>query len=79
MYTRPIRTEMARLGEDLSKLCYESNHPELAEKNHYEPNQQKGICSNSGNRVRRTDLRFRRMQQIRPRQHRPNSVRRRAR
>jgi hypothetical protein len=70
---------MARLGEDLSKLYCEPNHPELAEKNHYEPNQQNGICSNSGNRIRRTDLCFRRVQQIRSRQHRPNATGRRAR
>jgi hypothetical protein len=38
MYTRTIETEMARLSEHLSKLYCESNHPELAEKNHYEPN-----------------------------------------
>jgi hypothetical protein len=67
MYTRPIKTEMARLGEDLSKLYCESNHPELAEKNHYEPNQENGICSNSGTCVPLADFRIRRMQQIRPR------------
>jgi hypothetical protein len=67
MYTRPIKTEMARLGEDLSKLYCESNHPELAEKNHYEPNQQNGTCSNSGSRILRAIFRIRRMQQIRSR------------
>jgi hypothetical protein len=67
MYTRPIKPEMARPGEDLSKFHCESNHPELAEKNHYEPNYENAICSNSGTRVPLSDFRFRRVQQIRSR------------
>jgi hypothetical protein len=31
------KLEMARLGEHLSKFHREINHPESAEKNHYEP------------------------------------------